>query len=153
VTQLTLSEAGADYRILAAILNDNPTLTWRGWWNRYDARTQPPGAFQQFRRETLASDDRNGLAQFQRAMAFLGVSPRIKSINRGHSTYGWKHAAERWNRSRNEDRYADVYVGEGCFIAACIASGVTIRRRENATYANIAERASALGARNRWVAL
>jgi hypothetical protein len=34
------------------------------------------------------------------------------------------------------------------FLAAAIASGLTIRRRENATYVNLSERAWAMGGRS-----
>jgi hypothetical protein len=60
-------------------------------------------------------------------MAFLEVAPRTRSLNRKHCTYGWKHTAERWYQT-DVAQYEDYYVGEGCFIAACIASGLHIHR-------------------------
>jgi hypothetical protein len=132
--------APVDASALTAILKANPTLSWRGWWSR------PPGALVQFRRETLVSDGRNGLAQFRRAMAFLEVAPRTRSLNRKHCTYGWKHTAERWYQT-DVAQYEDYYVGEGCFIAACIASGLHIHRGDYGTYTNLSQRAWSMGAR------
>lgn len=133
-----------DHDALAAILEANPTLSWRGWWNSRDERTYPPEALAEFRRETLASDGRSGLGQFQRAMAFIAVAPRIKSVNRRHSCYGWKHRAQAMFRGAAEGRYADYYVGEGAFIAAAIASGLTIYRGDYATFTNLREKAWSL---------
>lgn len=138
----------SDQSLLAGILNQNPSLSWRGWWSRYDELTQPIGALAQFRQETLADHDRNGLAQFGRAMAFLEVAPKTRAITREHGTYGWKHVAERWHR-KTVDAYSDYYIGEGAFIAACIAQGMTIHRGKYATFTNLSARAWMLGERGR----
>ena len=132
-----------DAETLERILAEHPTLSWRGFWIRWNDRNEPPGTLERVRRETL---DEYGLAQYRRAMAFLKTAPRIKTLNRRHATYGWKHAAERWTRASTEDRYVDYYVGEGSFIAACIASGLLIRREKFGTYTNLATAAWSMGA-------
>src|ERR1700684_4449885 len=80
---LTLSAKDCiDYLTLAGILDDNPTLSWRGWWNKNDRRTYEPEDLKRFRAETL---EPWGLGQFQRAMTYLDVAPRTKAVNREHS--------------------------------------------------------------------
>jgi len=132
-----------DAKNFAAILKDNPTLSWRGWWSWWHDNNEPPGTLKRVRQESL---DDCGLAQFRRARLFLQVAPRTKSINRRHVTYGWKHCAERWTRASNDVPYADYYIGEGSFIAAAIASGMTIHRNRYDTYTNLSQHAWLMGA-------
>jgi hypothetical protein len=134
----------SDYQTVAAILELHPLLSWRGWWSNHYEVSEPVGTLARVRRETL---DEYGLAQFRRAMAFLEAAPRIQSVNRRHCCYGWKHAAERWTRSTNGGRYADYYIGEGSFIAACIESGMQIHRERLGTYTNLSMKAWEMGER------
>jgi hypothetical protein len=131
-----------DAKTLTQILEDHPTLWWGGWWTPQLEQQSPPGTSGRRRRETVSE---SGLAQFRRALTFLEVAPRNKSINRRHVTYGWKHCAERWARANSEGNYETYYVGEGSFIAACIASGMLIKREERGTYTNLATAAWSLG--------
>jgi hypothetical protein len=141
---MMMADNAPDAGALARILIDNPTLSWRGWWSRRHDNNEPPGTLERVRRESL---DEFGLAQFRRAMAFLEAAPRTMSINRRHGTYGWKHCAERWTRSTNGGDHVDYYVGEGSFIAAAIASGMTLRRGDYGTYTNLSQHAWSMGGR------
>jgi hypothetical protein len=118
------------------ILGRNPGLSWRGWWRPEHNLNYPPDTLDRIRRETTDAD---GLAQIRRAMAFIAVAPRTKTVNRRHGCYGWKHAAERWTRAQNGGRYEDYYVGEGSFIIASYLSGVTVVRTAYETRVNISE--------------
>jgi hypothetical protein len=125
---------------LAAVLEREPLLSWRGFWERRHDVNEPLGTLERVRRETL---DDYGLAQFSRAMAFLAIAPKTKALNRHHGCYGWKHSAERWHRVHAP--HADYYIGEGAFIAACIASGMTIYRGRCANLTNLSQRAWTMG--------
>ena len=126
---------------LAGVLDRESFLSWRGFWERRHDVTELPGTLERIRSETLEPD---GLAQFSRALSFLDVAPRIRALNRSHGTYGWKHAAERWHRAGSAP-YADYYIGEGSFIAACVVSGMTIYRGRYATLTNLSQRAWTMG--------
>ena len=116
--------------ILGAVLHAHPKLVWSGWWTR---RTDPDG-LSQARCETL---EPYGLGQFGRAMIWLQTAPRTRTINSNQTCYFWKHQAEHLhNHGQN---YEDYYVGEGALIAACFASGLTVKRRLGETYVNLAE--------------
>jgi hypothetical protein len=134
--------AVTDRQILAGVLEAQPLLSWRGWWSDWNDRNKPSGTLERVRWETL---DEHGVAQFRRAMAFLEVAPRTKSLNRRHVTYGWKHAAERWTRASMGGRYDAYYIGEGSFIAACIASGMLVKREARGTYTSLATAAWSMG--------
>lgn len=139
-----------DKAMLANILQLNPGLSWRGWWSRYDERTLSPEDLARFREETLAEDGRNGMAQFRSALIFLAAAPKpIKSVNFERSTYGWKHVAERWNEAVREaagEYNEDYYIGEGAFIAACIARHLKIYRdKYGSTYVNLSQNAARMG--------
>jgi hypothetical protein len=131
-----------DAEVLRRILAENPSLSWRGWWGRRNEISEPPGTLERVRGETQGEF---GLAQFSRAMGFLEIAPRTKGLNRRHCAYGWKHRVEAWARSINPSRGQDYYCGEGCFIAACLASGLLIQRGGLATYVNLATSAWELG--------
>lgn len=78
-----------------------------------------------------------GLEEIGAAIRFLDVAGRRKTVNTRHSSYGWKHVAERW---------AHRYISNGAFIAAALARGYAVepfRERLNA-YISIPEAASGL---------
>ena len=50
-------------------------------------------------------------------------APKLKRIRRGNSSYGWKHAVERWLRA-TKSRAA--YVSNGAFIQAALDLGFEI---------------------------
>jgi hypothetical protein len=55
-------------------------------------------------------------AEFERAWEWLQLWPRTKKINRSAGTsYGLKHAAERWHRNK---RSGDPYISNGHLIMA-----------------------------------
>lgn len=149
-----MTDQGAGEAAIAAIRAANPTLTWAGWWSD---RFPHPRGFDRCRAEmTMAW----GVGQFHRACAFIEQAPRTARINRGHDCYGWKHHAERFARREAAD-YADYYVGEGMFIAAALALGLSVRRSRWETHVNLPNRAkisrftgaeiSGLSARMRWI--
>ena len=86
-----------DTSVLALILDENPTLSWRGWWSRWHENNEPLGTLERVRRESL---DIHGLGQFRRAMAFLAVAPRRKSVNRG--TRRFSEASRRIVDAKNQ---------------------------------------------------
>lgn len=59
------------------------------------------------------------LQQFLTCKKWLNKVVKIRSFNRNHTSYGYKHMVERW---------ADLYVSNGSFIAAAIALDFPIRR-------------------------
>lgn len=61
------------------------------------------------------------VATFDKVVAWLSAHPeaRIKTINRGRSSYGWKHVAE---------RAIGTYVSNGIFIAAAVHLGYPYHR-------------------------
>lgn len=134
-----------DLAALRRVLSANPDLSWRGWWTDWDAAHEPPGTLARLRQQTLTE---YGVSQFSRAIGFLEGAPRTKQVNRHHTSYGWKHRAEARVSAINEccrpgdrPRYRHCYVGDGAFIAACLASGLIIERRGRATYVNLSLRA------------
>jgi hypothetical protein len=135
------SSAAADELLTAHIeqvRSANPDLWWGGWWN--PTHPHPDGLLHC--RDAMTSAW--GKGQFRRALAFIEQAPRTRGINPNVSCYGWKHRAERMHRlSGAEHHYDDYYVGEGMFIAAAIASGLLIRRRDGFTYVNLSSRAGA----------
>jgi hypothetical protein len=128
----------SDLDLLRTVLEQHPTLTWRGWWTRWHDNNERTTTFAQARAETV---DKHGLGQFGRALEFVDRAPLLRRVNRRRSTYGWKHVAERFH---GHPRNRVAYIGEGSFIAACLARGLMIRRSEFGTYVNIAEAAAAL---------
>lgn len=135
----------SDLALLATILDQNPLLSWRGFWGWWHDQNEPAGTLDRVRKETL---DDYGVGQFRRAMAFLAVAPKTRALNREHGTYGWKHCAERWWRTEVDSK-GDYYIGEGAFIAACHAHGMTVRRGKYANYTNLSALAWSLGERGR----
>jgi hypothetical protein len=59
------------------------------------------------------------LDEFERAIAWLRLVPRRANINQNHSSYGLKHAAERW---------AGAYVSNGALIAAALHLGIRLEQ-------------------------
>jgi hypothetical protein len=78
-------------------------------------------------RASMLSD--KGVAEFLRACEYLARLDTIKTVNRKHSSYGLKHAAERHHR-RNAyaDRRTDAYVSNGMLLAAAYHLGMRVAR-------------------------
>ena len=121
---------------MSDILDRYPLLSWRDAGCHDESATAE--TTDRLRRETL---EEYGLAQFKRAMAFLANAPRSQGANLNRNTYGWKHVAERWFKT-TIDPYANYYIGQGAFIAACIASGLQIHHMDGSTFTNLPERAA-----------
>jgi hypothetical protein len=126
-------KVNVDAVVLAGILQDYPDL----WWGSPTDSRHAPERFAELRAQTLGDF---GQAQFRRARAFLAAAPRTLRPNRCCSTYSWKHVAERWNR-KSYCQYNDYYVGEGAFVAACIAEGVPVTIGDRASYAALSRKA------------
>lgn len=89
-----------------------------------------------------------GIGQVLRAAQFIAQAPRIASLNMKRSTYGWKHVAERAFRAGEVEGQPkqDYYIGEGSFLIAARAMGLTIMQRSSgAHYVNLSERAAKQG--------
>jgi hypothetical protein len=133
----------ADLRAtLASLLEQHPQLTWSGYWTRSDDWTKTHEQYKAAREETIGE---YGLAQFQRAMQFLQIAPRSRSVNYNRTAYAWKHVAERWHKVN--DTYSDYYVGTGSFILACHAAGVMVKKREHVSYVSLSESAASMPTR------
>jgi hypothetical protein len=126
-----------DITALTKILKANPEM----WWGSPGSSRHSQKSLIELRAETVGDF---GLAQFRRARAFLAVAPRTLRPNRCCSTYSWKHIAERWHR-KSISQYHDYYVGEGAFVAACIADGVAVSISERCSYAALSRRAMDMG--------
>ena len=108
-----------DAETLARILVENPTLA---------AQVTRDGAW----------FDAQLVEEFRRAMAFLEVAPRRKTVNFRTTCYDWKHVAEAWTQRRGGTGY---YISEVSFIAACIAKCLLVKRDEaGRAYTNLASR-------------
>jgi hypothetical protein len=87
----------------------------------WDPRSKTPAerAAELLRDRGLIREPRS-LAQFVAARSWLRQFSKIKALNRRGTSYGLKHCAE-----------GDIgYVTNGCFIAAAIAEGFTVRCAE-----------------------
>jgi len=62
---------------------------------------------------------RGAVAEVQAAADWIKRQSATKSFNTRHTSYGYKHAVERWWRARG----VGVYVANGAFIAAAIGLG------------------------------
>jgi hypothetical protein len=136
-----LSYSPADYSrargIVSDLLAQDPDLWWGGIWSDWHRANRPPGALEEERAKFLTPW---GLNQFLRAEVFIGQAPRTKGINAKRSSYRWKHDVERFHRIDRPD--ADVYTGEGAFIAAALAAGLIVKRtRGGRHYVNLSEKA------------
>lgn len=118
---------------LKAVMDAYPNLTAHGMGSPYE-QGQTPQARQadlESWRQRLATD----VVTFDKVSAWLGQHPeaRIKSLNRTHSSYGWKHVAE---------RALGIYVANGTFIAAALHQGFTMVQHPSGpnVFLNISEK-------------
>jgi hypothetical protein len=126
---LTLEQIQADPRaVIQAGLEWHPDIWWGGLfdWRFERTRTMNDGTTpaQRLALRREATLDERGVGQLLRAAEFIAWAPRIKSLNRGRGTYGWKHVAERFHKVEHPG--TDYYVGEGAFIIAARAMGLAI---------------------------
>ncbi|WP_424138183.1 hypothetical protein [Roseomonas chloroacetimidivorans] len=129
IEALTLDQIQADPQVvIQAALDADPLLWWGGIFDwaferrRGDLHGQSPEERYAVRREGTLIE--SGVGQVLRAAEFIEWAPRIKSVNRARGTYGWKHVAERFHKARDPE--ANYYVGEGAFIIAARAMGLTV---------------------------
>ena len=66
------------------------------------------------------------LDEVETCARWLEQQTKIKSINRKHTSYGYKHSVERW-----VDSYSDVhqYISNGAVIAAAVGLGFDVKRQ------------------------
>ena len=127
---MTLAQLQADPRgVIREALDWHPDLWWGGLfdWRMEKGRALDDGTTPEQRlaiRREATLDDR-GVEQLLCAAEFIAQAPRIKSLNTKRASYGWKHVAERYHKRHHPE--ADYYVGEGAFIIAARAMGLTIR--------------------------
>jgi hypothetical protein len=142
----TLEQIQADpTAVIREALEWHPDLWWGGLFSwSYEHRrgvvdgTSPGGRLTMRREATL---DERSVGQLIRAAEFIAWAPRIKSLNRSRASYGWKHVAERFRKLKRPD--ADYYVGEGMFIIAARAMGLTLSGNGyDHYYVNLSERAA-----------
>lgn len=115
-----------------AVRIQHPLLAWYGFGPRPQDRHE-------FHRHRSVMTEPWQVAQFQRAIEWLQQAKRTRTVRRRHTSYGWKHVAERWHGRKTPDR--DPYVAEGMFIAAAIHLGFQTRplRGGMSVWLNIAE--------------
>lgn len=77
-------------------------------------------------RATMLDDD--FVEQFERSLEFLQRCEKTKSANRRHTSYGWKHVAERWHRKTHPGE--NPYIANGMFIAAALSLGFKVTASE-----------------------
>ncbi len=78
-------------------------------------------------RASMLSDE--GIAEFIRARDYLALLATIKTVNRKHTSYGLKHAAERHHRrGAYANQTAKAYVSNGMLIAAAYQLGLRVSR-------------------------
>jgi hypothetical protein len=97
---------------IQAVLDREPTLTY------YGIRTNKEPGELDANREALL----NCVDQCARVCTWLSGQQMTKTVNREHSSYGYKHMAE---------RATGDYVSNGVFIAAAIHCGFPYRKIPN----------------------
>jgi hypothetical protein len=115
-----------------------PWLHWGGFSNAADVQRMGREEFDGRRREMTEA---SGVGQVLRAARFIDQAPRIKGLNPKRSTYGWKHVAERCFQNLTPGQ--DYYVGEGSFLIAAWAMGLTVKRDQHGFHrVNLSETAA-----------
>jgi hypothetical protein len=118
----TLAAIEADpLAIIRAVMCRVPDLSSNGF-----RAPRVPGAatFDTYRDEMTTPDC---VAEFIRAAQFIAQHPRCSGPGR-ISSYGWKHAAERWHMRRNDQDRGASYISNGMFLAAAYAMGCKVKQ-------------------------
>ena len=72
---------------------------------------------------------------------WLDTANRIKSLNKRHSSYGYKHLVQSWCQSRVErGEVVPTYIANGSFIAAAVGMGFSFEPEGPNAYFNISEK-------------
>jgi hypothetical protein len=100
-----------------AVLAAHPDLSAYGIGLYHGEKTLAERRAEQARwREDMLCPDE--LVQFEDACRFIAETGIRKTVNRRHSSYGWKHIAEKW---------AETYICNGVMIAAAYHMGVAVK--------------------------
>jgi hypothetical protein len=111
--ELTSTELATAATDMDRVLKDEPLLSDNG----LKCDDIEEGRFLEWREDIRRPDS---LARFMAARGWLRQFSKIKSVNKAGTSYGLKHCAE-----------DDIgYLTNGCFIAAAIAEGFTVRRSQ-----------------------
>ena len=113
LTPAELASAAID---MDRVLEREPQLSDNGFkqFLRHQSRAERNAQFLKWREDMRHP---NSLAQFMAARGWLRQFRKIKTLNRSRTSYSLKHCAE-----------DDIgYATNGCFIAAAIAEGFTVR--------------------------
>ena len=148
---MTLAEIEADpVAVISTIRAGEPFLQWGGFFNLPFERKRLGEEEADARLIRFRAEMTNPwcIRQMLDAARFIDQSPKTKGINHRRSTYGWKHVVERHNKLHRPE--GDYYVGEGMFIAAAAALGLTIWRDRGICRVNLSQKAAD---QKRWQAM
>lgn len=136
-TKFTVERAAIE-----AVMTKEPNLTHFGF-GVFDSHKKTP----EVRKSELAEGRQSMLTahavdEFMRACEYLARRGKRATISKSGTSYGLKHAAERYHR--NKDGNGDNYIANGMLIAAAVHLGFKVRPVGPNAYLNIAaERTSA----------
>ncbi len=93
----------------------------------------------------IIAEMRNKWADYVHEVAacadWLDTATRIKSLNKRHSSYGYKHLVQRWNLERvKRGKVVPTYIANGSFIAAAVGTGFSFELDGPNAYFNISEK-------------
>ncbi len=128
--------AKAPRKLVEIAIKREPRLTHFGL-GVYDERRKPEHVVaREFNedRERLLSDD--GLAEVATCAAWLQLQQPIKSMNRRHTSLGYKHMVESWVAAKRGDQY----IANGSLIAAALGLGFEWASVGPNVYFNLSER-------------
>ncbi|AWJ86338.1 hypothetical protein TSH58p_22755 (plasmid) [Azospirillum sp. TSH58] len=135
--RFSLADIEADaVGVIKSVAVAHPDLCWTGFGPDPHAVKREGNAEIVFNKARADMTAPWQVGQFVRAAQFLDQAPRRKSVHPGRTSYGWKHAAERWHRHQIAARTGvpanrvmdDVYVSDGMLIAAALALGFVVER-------------------------
>lgn len=120
---LSSVKAPQAHSAIAAVMAREPDLSCDGMRTKENASL--------FTTSRMAMLGEASIAEFQRALEWLGTVRQTSRIDSKWTSYGFKHQVERYHADRYPDRLS--YVSNGMFIAAALHLGFRIRRDERAS--------------------
>lgn len=116
---------GEERTAIEAVLAREPDLSANGF-RTYDRRRSTQENADSFLASRSKMLEGPYLAQFARAVGYLGTLEKSKTVSRKATSYGYKHDAERFHEAVDPD--GNPYVANGMFIAAALHLGFTVKR-------------------------